>query len=87
VVALRHPSGLGARDRAILARAFALLGDGPATFADAVRALQQATEELIPAGRVFVVGSTPDGPIVGSQITRVGIVEHASGIRVVRGRR
>lgn len=53
-------------------------------FNEAIRALREAAEELIPDGRVFVLGVADAGPIVGSIVSGVGIVECASGLRLVR---
>jgi hypothetical protein len=82
-LARRAPLAVSARDRRIIARAQRLLGGGTA-FGEAVRALRQATEELIPDGKVFFLGGTPDSAIVGSLVSGVGIVERASGIELVR---
>lgn len=73
------------RDRRILERARTLLG-ASAGFGDAVRALREAAEELVPDGKVFFLGGTPDSAIIGSIISGVGIVERASGLELVRAR-
>lgn len=75
---------LSKRDAQILALTQRLLRDEPASFAETVRALRAATEELIPAGRVFHLGSLGGSPVIGSLISRVGIVEDDAGVRVVR---
>jgi len=60
------------------------LPPGRIGFGDAVRALQDAAEEVITRGRVFVLGAGEGGPIVGSIVSGVGIVEVAQGIELVR---
>jgi hypothetical protein len=80
------------RDRKIVGRALRKLGGAGLGFDDALRALREATEELIPDGRVYFLGAagaagsagTASGPIVGSLISGVGIVESATGIELVR---
>ena len=79
------PLAVSARDRRIIERAQRLLG-GSADFGDALRALREATEEIIPDGKVFFLGGTPDSAIVGSIVSGVGIVERPSGIELVRAR-
>lgn len=70
-------------DRAILALARRNVGDTN-DFGAAVRALGEATERLIPAGRVYVLGAYGGVPIVGSVVSGVGIVCDARRIRLVR---
>ena len=79
--------GLCARDRRIIDLALAKLRGARVEFGDAIRALREAAEEAIPGGRVFFLGSADAGPIVGSIVTGVGIVERASGIELVRAQR
>jgi hypothetical protein len=55
-------------------------------FGDALRALREATEEAIPAGRTFYLGAAERGPVVGSIISGVGITEGPQGLVVVRVR-
>jgi hypothetical protein len=75
------------RDRQILERARAKLTRGGCVeFGDAMRALTEAVEESIPAGRVFFLGEHEHGPVVGSLVSGVGIVESAGGIAIVRVR-
>jgi hypothetical protein len=87
-IARAHAS-LSPRDRAILAAARRRLASGP-SFSQAVAALAAATAELIEGGRVFVIGAGPirgeaaASPIIGSQISGVGIVQTKGGIEVVR---
>ena len=74
---------VSARDRAILAdarRRLAAMTGRVVDFATAIAALAAAVEAAIPNGRVFVLG---DGPIVGSQISGIGIVDTPTGIDVV----
>ncbi len=80
-----RPLAVSSRDRRILERARELLGGGT-DFGDALRALREAAEELIPDGKVFFLGGTPDSAIVGSIISGVGIVERPRGIELVRSR-
>jgi hypothetical protein len=77
-------AALHARDLRILRLAQHKLGGASADFAEALRALQEATREVIPAGRVYLLGQTRFGPIVGSLVSGVGIVETAGGARVIR---
>lgn len=72
------------RDRRILELALAKIDARRVDFSEAIRALREAAEELIPDGRVFLLGVTEVGPIVGSIVSGVGIVECASGIQLVR---
>lgn len=72
------------RDRRILELALAKVGGARVDFGDAMHALREAAEELIPDGRVFLLGVSDAAPIVGSIVSGVGIVERASGIQLVR---
>ena len=74
---------LSDRDRRIIELARAKLG-AQVSFSDAMRALREATEELIPGGRVFFLGVIDGGPVAGSLVSGVGIVERESGIELVR---
>ena len=80
---MRHPGALSARDRTIINLARGKLRDTRVEFGDAVRALREAVEETISGGRVFVLGSTIVGPIVGSLISGVGIVDAAAGVELL----
>lgn len=71
------------RDACILTLARRLAGPRP-SFADAVGALSAAVTRIIPAGRVFVIGTTSDGPIVGSALSGIGIAPHAHEVAIVR---
>ncbi len=73
------------RDRRILDATAAKLR-GPAEFGDIVRALCEATEEIIAGGRVFLLGATADGPILGSIISGIGLVDRPDGTWIVRAR-
>ena len=78
------------RDQQIVELALRKLGRADFDFGDALRALREATQELIPDGRVYFLAEgadadgAPRGPIVGSLISRVGIVERATGIELVQ---
>jgi hypothetical protein len=74
---------LSARDQHIFALARAKLGARCVAFDEAVRALQAAVEESIPAGRVDMLGIARHGPIVGSLISGVGIVASDTGVHIV----
>ena len=77
------PGALSARDRIIIDLARRKLRDTRVEFGDALRALREAVEESISGGRVFVLGSTSVGPIVGSLISGVGIVDGATGVELL----
>jgi hypothetical protein len=72
------------RDRAILDLAIRKLGGGQSDFGEVVRALREATEELIVNGRIYFLGAGANGPIIGSIVSRVGIVGHDDRVAVVR---
>lgn len=74
------------RDHRIIERAIAKLAGSQLDFAEALRALREAVEEEIPDGRVFILGCTEHGPIVGSIISGVGIAEGPAGVTLVRAR-
>jgi hypothetical protein len=78
------PTGLNARDRRIVALAHRKLGGATVDFGEALRALREAVEELLPAGRTYLLGVTELGPIVGSIVSGVGIVAGAEGVLLVR---
>ena len=72
------------RDRTILdltRRTLVAAGDVADDFGAAVRALQEATELVIPSGRIYRLG---EGPAVGSLVSRVGIAVRGRVIVVVR---
>jgi hypothetical protein len=75
---------LTARDRRIIELALRKLGGGRVDFGEALRALREAVEESIRGGRVFVLGATAAGPIAGSLISGVGIVDGPGGVQLVR---
>jgi hypothetical protein len=62
------PAALSPRDRRILARAFRKLGDSR-DFGQALHALREATCELIPAGRIYLLGERDGSPVVGSIVS------------------
>ncbi|WP_437730717.1 hypothetical protein [Sorangium sp. So ce1335] len=72
------------RDRRIVALARQKLGETTVDFGEAVRALREAVEELIPAGRTFVLGIADLTPVVGSLVSGVGITAGAEGVILVR---
>jgi hypothetical protein len=74
------------RDRRIIELALTKVRGTRANFSDAMRAIQEAAEEVIPSGRIFFLGSDDNGPIVGSLLSGVGIVEAEHGIKLVRVR-
>jgi hypothetical protein len=78
------PWAVTARDRRILELAAGKLRGARLDFAEALRALREAVEESIPDGRVFWLGRAAEGPIVGSIISGVGIVDGPGGIQIVR---
>ena len=80
------PLAISERDRSIVEAARAKLRGARADFADAARALREAVEELIPGGRVFVLGATARGPIIGSLVSGVGIAAGGRGVTLVRAR-
>ena len=53
-------------------------------FAQALRALEEAVAERIPAGRIFLLGQTSRGLIVGSLISGIGIVQGEHTVELVR---
>jgi hypothetical protein len=77
-------TGISERDRQILALALHLLGGTPPDFSEALCAVRAAVEELIPAGRVYHLGTAERGRIVGSLVSGVGIMEGAGEVVVVR---
>ncbi len=74
------------RDRRIIEGARQKIGDASVGFADALRALREAVEEQILGGRVFLLGNTAHGPIVGSIVSGLGIVDSPTGAQLVRAR-
>jgi hypothetical protein len=74
---------LSERDRRIIALAHRKLGGMTVDFDEALRALREAVEELIPAGRIYLLGAAELGPIVGSLVSGVGIAAGAEGVVLV----
>lgn len=69
-------------DRAILDAA---LGDWRGgTWPEALARLLAATERSIPAGRIYVLGRSEHGLVVGSLVSGVGITEEPDAIAIVR---
>lgn len=75
---------LSERDTHIFSLARQRLGGVHARFDDAIRALREAVEESIPAGRIFLLGTTEHSPIIGSIISGIGISDGADGVHIVR---
>jgi hypothetical protein len=75
---------LSDRDRRILTLALRKLGGAAPDFGEALRAVREAVDELIPAGRVYLLGAADRGPIVGSIISGVGITRGAGAVLLVR---
>ena len=75
---------LSRRDALILAATLHKLDARTCDFDEAVRALHESVVELIPAGRIFLIGATPTGPIFGSIISGVGITPSPNGVALVR---
>ena len=75
---------LSRRDALILASTLEKLDARTFDFDEAVRALHESVVELIPAGRIFVIGNTRTGPILGSIISGVGITPSPDGVVIVR---
>jgi hypothetical protein len=75
---------LSPRDAAIFALTVQRLGARCDDFAEALRALRDAVETMIAAGRVFPLAMTDAGPVVGSLVSGVGIAPSPRGILVVR---
>jgi hypothetical protein len=78
------PLALSRRDRRIIDLALAKVRGANVDFAEALRALQESAAELITGGRLFFLGATDTGPIVGSILSGVGIVSTNAGIQLVR---
>jgi hypothetical protein len=76
---------LSPRDRRILSLAARKLG-ASRDFGDALRALREATEEIIPAGKTFFLGANAHGPMVGSILSGVGLASGPDGLVMVRVR-
>jgi hypothetical protein len=73
------------RDRRIVALARRKLeGHERVDLDEAVRALREAVEETIPAGRIWLLGSTSHGPIIGSILSGVGIAAWEDEVALVR---
>jgi hypothetical protein len=78
------PIAFSARDRLIIALTRRKLGGAAPAFDEALRALREAVEEVIPAGRVYLLGAAECGPIVGSLVSSVAIVDGEGGVALVR---
>lgn len=77
--------GFTRRDRAILALARRYAGDSN-DFGETLRALRAATEELIPAGRIYLLARYGGEAIIGSIVSGVGIMPATEGVQLARVR-
>lgn len=80
----RRLPGVSPRDRLILSLVARRIGTTRLDFSEALRALSEATAELIPAGRIFLLGEAENGRIVGSLVSGVGLTEGTESILIVR---
>ncbi len=80
----RRLRGVSRRDRLILSLVARRIGTTRIDFSEALRALSEATAELIPAGRIFLLGDAENGPVVGSLVSGVGLTEGTESILIVR---
>ena len=79
------PLAISERDRSIIEAARTKLSGGRIDFTEAARALREAVEEHIRGGRVFMLGATARGPVLGSVISGIGIASGArGGVLIVR---
>jgi hypothetical protein len=60
------------------------LGGSALDFEDAARALHEAVVEAIPAGRIYLLGASEGGPILGSIVSGVGITAGTQGVTLIR---
>ena len=72
------------RDQLILDLARRKMRRDTNDFDEALRALDEAVAEVIPAGRTYFLGNGDDGPIVGSIISGIGITRVYGEVLVVR---
>lgn len=84
VVAPRRPYALSPRDQRILNLTVEKLRGARPDFSLVLHALNEAVEESIPRGRIFLLGSSQDGPILGSLISGIGITDTPTGVQLVR---
>lgn len=91
---------LSERDLRIILSARCKLQGARVDFSEAIRALREAVEESIPAGRIFLLGQSEkalrsgpiqdpiedsvSGPIIGSLVSGVGIAEGRGGVLLLR---
>jgi hypothetical protein len=73
---------LSPRDQKILALTKQSYSGG--SFSESIRVMRDVVEQLIPAGRLYLLESASAAPIIGSAISGVGITEGPEGILIVR---
>lgn len=74
------------RDLRIVEQTRAKLVDARIDFGDALRALHEAVAEEIVDGRLFFLGHAQHGPMIGSIVSGVGIVDHPAGVQLLRAK-
>jgi hypothetical protein len=77
---------ISARDQKIITLARQKLSGKTPSYDDAICALHDAVTALIPAGRIYLLAITANGPIIGSMISGIGIMTQQSSIQLVRVR-
>lgn len=80
------PLAISKRDARIIDAALEKIGKANVSFGDALRALRESVEEQIPDGRIFLLGHTAHGQIVGSIISGLGIADGPTGLQLVRAK-
>ena len=75
---------LSLRDQAIIALTRRKLFGLRVDFTQAVQALHEAVAETIPYGRIFLLGTSIRGPILGSLISGVGIVQGEEAVELMQ---
>lgn len=72
------------RDQVILTATRDKLRGCHADFNLALQALEAAVTEAIPGGRIFLLGLIEQAPIIGSQISGVGLVQGRDAVEIWR---
>ena len=80
----RAELGLNALDREIMRTLALEVRGGSSDFNRALEHLEQIVRQRIPAGRIFLLGASASGPIVGSVRTGVGLMSSLDAIKIVR---